>query len=197
LSAAHESWLNTGMMFRLLMFCVLSLSRPVAVHADVFADEEAYKDSKYKADPAAQQRELDLVLPAFPRSEGLIDVPLDSPDFPYSLWIDPESLSVGEDRVVRFTAVLRSPAGAETVSYEGILCDQRRYKRYAYGNAGEFRTLPAPDWVFIRNTRQDIFRAVLTDSYFCPLPGRDNRQLILNKLQNARLPGSPQSQYDE
>src|SRR5580692_1571868 len=46
--------------------------------------------------------------------------------------IDPKSLSIGTDGVVRYTVVITSPAGARNVRYEGIRCgDGQMWKMYA------------------------------------------------------------------
>ncbi len=45
--------------------------------------------------------------------------------------IDPQTLTVGEDWVVRFVMVARSPSGALNVLYEGIRCQSGEVKTYA------------------------------------------------------------------
>ena len=47
--------------------------------------------------------------------------------------------------MVRYTLIVRSPLGAETVTYEGIRCATREVKTYAYGRADRTgRCTPAP-----------------------------------------------------
>lgn len=45
--------------------------------------------------------------------------------------IDPETLTVGEDWVVRYVMVARSASGALNVLYEGIRCQSAEVKTYA------------------------------------------------------------------
>jgi hypothetical protein len=45
--------------------------------------------------------------------------------------IDPETLTVGEDWVVRYVMVARSSSGALNVFYEGIRCQSAEVKTYA------------------------------------------------------------------
>ena len=45
--------------------------------------------------------------------------------------IDPQSITVGKDRVVRYVIVAQSAAGATNVIYEGIRCDTAEFKVYA------------------------------------------------------------------
>src|SRR3982074_2310115 len=50
---------------------------------------------------------------------------------PLSFFIDKNSLSVGTDGVIRYTVVVKSPAGARNVNYEGIRCDNYNWRLYA------------------------------------------------------------------
>jgi hypothetical protein len=147
-------------------------------------DENVYGEegwAKFKEGPKWQEQ--DVVLPAYPRADNLIEVPLSLRDFPFTLWIDSASLDVGEDRVVRYTGVLRSEAGAENVFYEGIHCAKKEYQQYAYGSGGEFQPLQRPQWRRIRPAGQDRFRAVLMDGLLCPLPGYDREQQLVDRLK--------------
>lgn len=51
--------------------------------------------------------------------------------------IDPGSLSVGADDVVRYVVVASSAAGARTALFEGIRCGTGQVRTYARKNAGE------------------------------------------------------------
>ena len=147
-------------------------------------DEDVYGEegwAKYKEGPKWQEQ--DVVLPAYPRADNLIEVPLSLRDFPFTLWIDSASLDVGEDRVVRYTGVLRSEAGAENVFYEGIRCAKKEYQRYAYGSGREFQPLQRSQWRRIRPVGQDRFRMVLMDGLLCPLPGYDREQQLVDRLK--------------
>ncbi len=147
-------------------------------------DEDVYGEegwAKYKEGP--EWREQELVLPDYPRADGLIQVPLSLRDFPFTLWIDAASLDVGEDRVVRYTGILRSEAGVDNVFYEGIRCSKKEYQRYAYGSGGEFQPLQRPQWRPIRAVGQDRYRSVLMDGLLCPLPGYNRQQQLLDRLK--------------
>ena len=63
------------------------------------------------------------------------------------------------------------------------MCGQRKVKRYAYGSNGQFRPMPGSDWAFIRRNRQDLYRMVLADYYFCPLPSGDRIGVIRDRLE--------------
>jgi len=137
-----------------------------------------------KDDPGSGWQEDTVVMPPYPPADDLIEVDLALPDFPFTLLIDRNSLSVGKDRVIRYTAVLRSRDGVENVSYEGIRCKHSQVQRYAYGSGGRFRPVRNRDWRFIRKDGQDRFRTELVDHYFCPLPLGDTESQILDKLKS-------------
>jgi len=151
---------------------------------DVYG-EDAIKYHVYEPPPGSKWVEQGLVLPPYPVEANLIRIDAGRPGFPYTIYIDGSSLSMGKDRVVRYTVVLRSKYGVDNISFEGIRCPHRQYKRYAYGDNGRFYPLSAGDWAFIRGQRQNFYRAVLADKYFCPLPMGDPVAGIRYKLKGS------------
>jgi len=129
--------------FILVMCCLSGLP---AVFADSLFHDEDDDEPAYRESPKKEWQELEVALPPWPEQENLIPLKLDLGSFPYSLFIDGNSLSVGEDRVVRYTVVLRSPNGVENVTYEGIRCKHKQVRRYAYGSRGQFRPVRRPEW---------------------------------------------------
>ena len=73
-------------------------------------------------------------LPPLPQQANLL--PFDvSGNTPLTFAVDSKSLSVGDDGVVRYTVVVKSPSGAYNVNYEGIRCDTYEWRQYAGLNA--------------------------------------------------------------
>lgn len=62
--------------------------------------------------------------------------------------IDPETLTVGEDWVVRYVMVARSASGALNVLYEGIRCQSAEVKTYARwdNNRSAWHTPSNSEW---------------------------------------------------
>lgn len=62
--------------------------------------------------------------------------------------IDPETLTVGEDWVVRYVMVARSASGALNVLYEGIRCQSAEVKTYARwdNNRSAWHTPTNSEW---------------------------------------------------
>lgn len=84
--------------------------------------------------------------------------------------IDPKSVSVGKDGVVRYTVVITSPAGARNVRYEGIRCgDGQMWKMYAAidedGTAWEPDS--STDWDKIEYNTLNAYHNTLAHDFFC------------------------------
>jgi hypothetical protein len=173
-----------------LVCAVLSLAGPVssAGDDDVYNDE-ALRNLKYKPAPGSEWKEEDLVVPPYPSEDGLVKVDIDRYDYPYTLFVDTKSVSVGKDDIIRYTVVLRSKSGVDNVSFEGLLCNRHQYKRYAYGNEGKFYPVPNADWRRIQDRRQDIYRNVLAGDYFCPMPTGNPVPQLIGRLKGHGAAG--------
>jgi hypothetical protein len=117
--------------------------------------------------------ELPLQLPVAPKPADLIEF---DPGRPGTLrfFVDPASLTVGTDGIVRFTVVARGDGATSNVSYEAIRCKTRERKVFAYGRAdGSWYPARDPQWTKIGGLSSDGHRFVLYEDYFCP-----SRQII-------------------
>jgi hypothetical protein len=90
-------------------------------------------------------KESEYNLPAPPKPADVIEFFVSSAtDFRF--FVDPQSLSVGKDGVVRYTLLARSPSGAENVTFEGIRCSEGWLRVYAgRGRGWSERFGMAPD----------------------------------------------------
>lgn len=109
-------------------------------------------------------KEGDVKLPAYPGSEGLIEFEVSGT---FRFFIDPASIAVGPDGVVRYTLVARSPAGYANITYEGIRCSTLSYKVFAHGNDGKWTERDA-DWRRIEPKTMNDSHYQLRTNYFCP-----------------------------
>jgi hypothetical protein len=123
-----------------------------------------------------------IKLPAFPPEAGLIEFRLRGPSR-NRFFIDRDSLSLGEDRVVRYTMVIKTPGGATNVSYEGLRCKTSEYKVYAYGTTdGKWVAAREANWqsVGVSNSNSRFGRWV---DYLCSsesVRGRNVADLVAN-----------------
>ncbi|MDT8387029.1 MAG: CNP1-like family protein [Thiogranum sp.] len=149
--------------------------------------EDVYGESGLPAFKESEPTPVQPVaLPSWPSVDALLPIDVDDDDNSAGVWIDPASISAGGDHIVRYTVVIRAGTGVENIMYEGLRCDSRQYRRYAYGSAGSFRPVSTSDWKYIRKTARDRYRAILLDDYFCPVPKHDAAEKIRKKLPGRR-----------
>lgn len=86
--------------------------------------------------------------PPAPRFNAEKTVALDMPPFvSLKFGVDPATISITPDGIVRYVVVARSTGGAVTAFYEGILCARGEVKRYAHTQSdGSWRADAKPAW---------------------------------------------------
>ncbi len=133
-----------------------------------------------------------LNLPAYPDDAALIEF-RPRGNSKNRFYVDRNSVSLGADWVVRYTAVIKSPSGVANVSYEGLRCKTSEYKVYAYGTgSGTWTNAREPKWQGVGSTTAN-FRYSLWVDYLCDseaVGGRNAKDLI------ARLKGDPLNNFD-
>jgi hypothetical protein len=111
--------------------------------------------------------ESELALPPYPDRAKLVEFAV-SEGGEFRFFIDSASLSPGNDGIVRYALVARSPGGVENVSYEGIRCATAEYRVYAIGRGdGTWGGRPG-DWQPITGRVIARWRTALQREYFCP-----------------------------
>lgn len=84
-------------------------------------------------------------------------------------FIDPASVDVGSDGVLRYTLVVRTAGGAKNVSYEGLRCATREVRLYAFGRAdGSWAKARSDKWARVFNNELNRHHAALMQDVFCP-----------------------------
>lgn len=149
---------------------------------DVYGEDGS---SGFIKDEGNAWKELGVTLPAYPDtdSRNLIEVDLLLNNFPFRLFIDPLSVSIGEDRIVRYTAILKSRSGATNVLYEGMRCATGQYRRYAYGGQSGFQLAGNSRWKYIGADGSDRYRKVLRAHFMCPAPPPGRHNAVLRRLR--------------
>lgn len=138
----------------------------------------------YDREEPVAEPESPVQLPDYPDAESLIEVDTALNDFPFTLLVDADSVSLDDQGVVRLTLILRSASGVDNVSYEGFQCADRRYRRYAYGVDRTLRPLAKTEWRYIRKTNQDRHRSTLVNEFICT-PAGGGAGEILRRLEAA------------
>lgn len=118
-------------------------------------------------DANKQWQEIAVQLPAAPKMENLLEFEV-SNTTTQTFAVDAKSISVGEDGVVRYILVSRSPSGAKNVSYEGIRCETWERKLYAFGHKdGSWTRSRRDQWERFTGTVANRQHATLARDYFC------------------------------
>ena len=100
---------------------------------------------------------------------------------PNHFFVDEGSVSVGEDQVVRYTLVVRTPGGAENITFEGLRCVTGERRIYASGRpGGDWVPMKNSAWQPISNNAYNRPRAALAFEYFCDgsVPPRDTEHAL-------------------
>lgn len=106
-------------------------------------------------------------LPELPKQSTLVAVRLEG-DARHEYFIDPRSLSVGRDGVVRFGLVVKTRGGTQQSSYAGVHCARQEWKTYAVAaDDGKWRSVTKPSWKLIEKKRSDSMRLDLYRYYLC------------------------------
>ncbi|OGA02822.1 MAG: hypothetical protein A3I00_09300 [Betaproteobacteria bacterium RIFCSPLOWO2_02_FULL_64_12] len=147
-----------------------------------------YLTDEFEDKPWEEQK---AQMPPYPKSENLVRITV-SAVTSFEFFVDTASVSVGKDGAVRYTLVARSPSGAMNVSFEGIRCDTRERKLYAFGSTGNsWIQARNADWVRIREVTANRQHAALADDYFCP--GRIPVRTTEEALDAVKRGGHPAS----
>jgi len=68
--------------------------------------------------------------------------------------IDPATINIGKDRVVRYVIVAHSSSGAMTAMYEALRCVTGEAKTYARYNDSKWTPLESPQWLSVFEQRR-------------------------------------------
>jgi hypothetical protein len=124
------------------MFCKLLALALCGAAAGAFAQDIP--------NPAADWVEVDAPPPPALRTTGLIPVEVSGTSLRFG--IDPASITIGADRVVRYVVVATSSSGTVNGIYEGLRCNTGQVKVYARHN-------PSSGWVPAREADwQDVHK---------------------------------------
>ena len=93
--------------------------------------------------PDPDWKEVDAPPPAPLRTSGLVRI--DLPESMLRFGVDPASVSLSSDGIVRYVVVATSNSGAVNALYEGIRCSTGEMKLYARHN-------PDSGWVLVKDS---------------------------------------------
>ncbi len=159
----------------------LLLCLPLVAHASWLDFEHEFDQDKPWTETATQ-------LPPYPRPENLIPFNV-SAATRNRHFVDAESISVGVDKVVRYTVVVEAAGGAKNIFFEGLRCESGERRLYAYGHPdGSWSRARNAGWEDIRLRSLLSYRKALFEDFFCRdgIRVRDRKEAIERLRRAAR-----------
>ncbi|MBP7790680.1 MAG: CNP1-like family protein [Zoogloea sp.] len=102
-------------------------------------------------------------------------------------FVDGSSVSIQADGEVRYVLVVRTPGGGINVTYEGLRCDERRFRVYHFGRPdGAWVRARRDDWTLIENQPLNQHRKTLFRDVFCAQGTVDSPEAARQALRNSR-----------
>lgn len=160
---------------------VLLLCLPLAAHAEWGEFDREFDQDKAWVEVAAQ-------LPPYPKPENLIAFNVSSATRNRH-FVDAASISVGEDKVIRYTVVIEAAGGASNVSFEGLRCESGERRLYAYGHPdGSWSKARNAGWENIKFRSLLSYQKALFEDHFCPdgIRVKDGKEAVQNLRRVAR-----------
>lgn len=113
--------------------------------------------------------EGEVIIPPYPQDDDLIKVEIDRIDMPFDFFLDSKNISYAEkEGLIRYTVVIRSNSGANNVLFEGIRCEKREYRTYAYGTYEKsFVKARTSEWKYIGESDFMAHRYNFFQHYMC------------------------------
>ncbi len=168
----------TRLKQRVFLGMVVFFSLTNSAFADVWDKIEAHKTEYAKNEGVEDYiwKEGSSSLPPYPQDSDLLEVAGPPTHRNYQYLIDGKTLSIGKDRVVRYSIIVRSPSGADNVMFDGIRCTNRQLKNYAYGSTDmdgnkKFIERQNPSWRPPHSSGVMGYGSIFMSSYFCNFDG--------------------------
>ncbi|MDO9225117.1 MAG: CNP1-like family protein [Pseudomonadota bacterium] len=172
-----------------LLITLLALSSHAAENPLIWGENNNWNQFEYEFDDTTKWQELQHQLPPYPKAENFIPITLGARSS-NQFFVDYASVTASDDGVVRYGMVIKSPSGAETVSFEGMRCTSGERKLYAFGRSdgkggGEWSRNRYAKWEPIRGRSLNDFRRELFHHYFCTVEGAVKLPAIQRNLKSG------------
>jgi hypothetical protein len=111
-------------------------------------------------------KEVEVPAPPALRTQGLVELDVRGSSLHFG--VDPQSVAIGQDSIVRFVVVATSPSGVVNAMYEGVRCDTDQVKIYARHNPDSgWVAVPEPQWQALRSGAGTVHSLVAARSGVC------------------------------
>jgi len=150
--------------------------------------ESLYKDGPidddYDESLDEKWKEGKVTIPSLPNEDDLIPIAIDKNRTRFQHFIDKKTISVGEDRVIRYSIVLKSTNGVSNVFYEGIRCATKEYRTYAIASGNKFNPMKKSKWKYIGHSH--YYRLDLYENYLCDRMSNSpfNKDQVVRRIEH-------------
>lgn len=175
---------------------ILATVAPLALAQQSYMDE--IQDQNASTYEEAWKEDNQIKFPPLPKPDNLVALDAEAIGSGYEYFVDAESLSLGEDKVLRYSVVLESGTGVRNTFYEGIRCETREVKTYGYASRqGGFKSVASSPWKRIRRRGAYAHQHLLAEVYVCdregwPITEKQVRErLAQNSPSGTRLRRKP------
>jgi hypothetical protein len=132
--------------------------------------------------------ELKTPAPPAYSADGLI--PIDMPShISVKIGVDPSTIAVGSDGVVRYVVVMKNATGNMNAAFEGIRCVTDEVKTYArVGASGEWSLTSDPQWRPINDNVPSRHSIAIARQGACVARVATSNQEVLKALKQRQRP---------
>ena len=115
-------------------------------------------------------------------------IPIEMPSYvTLKIGIDPATVNVGSDGVVRYVVVMQNASGSLNAAYEGILCTKGEVKTYARaGASGNWVAIKQPEWRDLTDNLPSRHAYAIAKQGGCDARTSANREKTLQALKRGR-----------
>lgn len=111
--------------------------------------------------------------------------------------IDPSTISVGKDSVVRYVAIMRNRSGTVNAVYEGLRCTTDEIKTYARaGSSGTWSVVGKPEWKDVNGTQPSKHGFVFARQAGCDIRVANRLEEIIQRLKTPKPLGVEKHYYN-
>lgn len=160
----------------------------------VLAATACWAQQRRVPEPVEWVEESAPAAPAFSKEQL---IPIDMPHHvSVKVGIDPNTLVVGADGVVRYVVVMTNATGSMNAIYEGIRCTTDEVKTYArFSASGEWRPVAEPKWQGINENMPSKHAFAIARQGACEARLSTSKAEVLRALQQKTkpIPGQPRA----
>jgi hypothetical protein len=131
---------------------------------------------------------IDEILPPPPSYSKDKLIPIEMPPYvTLKVGVDPETIAIAADGVLRYVVVMRNAAGSATAAYEGIHCAKGEVKTYARVNSdGAWVFVTQPQWRSLANNSGARHAQAIATQGGCEGVNSGRREDVIKALNGTR-----------